>query len=323
MTDEDLDRWLTDQHADLITDLTDLLDLGAGLQEVVLADHHSGLVDDVRNVLDLDAGFAAITSAREDHTPDKDAAPPRLAGRSVSATVRLLESFDVQTRLNVRGHPAVIVFARALDLALALALVRELVRALDLTRARARELARELVRALDRARIRDLERDPDRELDRDLDRALSLARALARILDRDRARARARALNLDLTLGFTLDRALDRALDRVRDLDHELDRALNDAVRTDLGHLAGERFGDERDVVAALDRIRQDFTDADLREVDLSHVDLTGVRWSQTTTQWPAAWEEQIRHASVSIGDDLWEVRGGTTNVPTSTYSGG
>ena len=174
--------------------------------------------------------------------------------------------------------------ALALDSALDSALDRDLDRALDRARARARDLARALDSALDRAR--------DRALDRAGARARDLARALDSALDRalDSALDRARARHLDRALDSALDRALDRALDLARILARELVPVL------------GRQFGlqnIEELASAFLAGALDDFSRADLSGIDLTSVDLLGVRWSEWDTRWPPGTDiERLRSAS-------------------------
>lgn len=63
-----------------------------------------------------------------------------------------------------------------------------------------------------------------------------------------------------------------------------------------------------RELLAALDSLTLDFTDADLRQTDLTGLDLEGVQWS-SRTRWPADWEVLIAEHSEDIGHDLYEVR--------------
>lgn len=62
-----------------------------------------------------------------------------------------------------------------------------------------------------------------------------------------------------------------------------------------------------------LEQMLNDFTRADLRDVDLAGVPLDGVRWSEVTTRWPDRWIEQIERDSVPIGDGVFEIHYGTT----------
>jgi hypothetical protein len=56
-----------------------------------------------------------------------------------------------------------------------------------------------------------------------------------------------------------------------------------------------------------------DFTSADLSDVELDGVELRGVRWSLSTTRWPAGWQEFVLETSVPIDPgphpDLYQVQ--------------
>jgi len=71
---------------------------------------------------------------------------------------------------------------------------------------------------------------------------------------------------------------------------------------------------DIADIQAALD----DFTNADLSDIDLARVFLEGLRWS-ASTRWPAHLTEQICQLSTEIapGSGIFVIRGGTTNAST------
>lgn len=57
-----------------------------------------------------------------------------------------------------------------------------------------------------------------------------------------------------------------------------------------------------------LDAMTLDFTDADLSATDLTGLNLEGVRWS-SRTRWPADWKDLIAEHSEGLGPDLYEVR--------------
>jgi hypothetical protein len=230
--------------------------------------------------------------------------------------------------------------SRALDRALARALASALGLDLDLDLARnlglGRDRARDLGLDLDFARDLDLGRDRDRAV------ALALAPALAlafvHALDRasaffggqdfglNRARARARDLAVDLarTLGLDSARARDLARVRVRvpdrartrDLARDLARGLDEVLGTFLGLAGAVGFGS-----ALLDGLLDDFTGADLSTVELTGVDLVGVRWSLRGTRWPAELDvEQLRNHSreTKPGSEVYVVRRGVETAEPS-----
>jgi hypothetical protein len=201
-------------------------------------------------------------------------------------------------RASVLGRALALARGRARGRNLADALDRD--RDLDLTSARGRALDRvlalargaKLADALDRARAL------DRDLGRDIDRALALARAHAH------AHAHTSApdlLALDL---LALDPPLAHAIDLplARDL-----LALDLPVARDLART--------RDLARDLDRARNDFSSADLRGIDLTNVQLEGLRWSKEGTKWPTEWIDQIERDSVEIKPGLFEIRGGGTSA--------
>jgi hypothetical protein len=49
--------------------------------------------------------------------------------------------------------------------------------------------------------------------------------------------------------------------------------------------------------------------------VDLTHVQLDGLRWS-SATQWPADWVAQVALDSVEVASDVFEVRRGNAYAP-------
>jgi hypothetical protein len=206
---------------------------------------------------------------------------------------------------------------RALDRELALAFDRALARARDLDLDLARDHARELALAFDRALAlahahvlaRDLARAHARELALAFDRALARARVLARALDHalDHARARDHALALAC--------ALDHVLVHAKDLANNL-VTMDSGWATDFDRTRLEQVRNR------LDAVRHDYVGADLRDVDLTGLDLRGIRWSGAT-RWPPSWEEALRAGSVQLGDGVYEFRpaGGTRHRPVAVYT--
>jgi hypothetical protein len=212
---------------------------------------------------------------------------------------------DLELDLNHDARALAHALDHALDLDRSLARARALDHALDRARGLALKLAGDRARARVLARDRDLalKLARDRDIDRALDRSLDLARD--RYFDLDRYFARAR--DLDLDLDFALDLAFDRSLGLARARDRDLARAHADAHCLARGR------------ARALDHARHDFTTADLRGIDLPHVQLDGLRWS-TRTQWPSeTWRDQALQNSTEIKPGIYEIRGGTANVPMHT----
>ena len=333
--EDGLDRWLANQHYQLIAHLTATVNIDAGLREALIRTHHTDLVADLNRSLDVEAGLAAIVPVTPATAPQNVLSPPHpnpadaeFVTETISAQGHaeptdldaLLQklrqastSWDPRTRLILRAHPIFI-----------LGDLRDSERILDnLGRISRQALVRALDRDLDLAHT--LARIPDRHLNLalglTLDLALAFDHASARVRandltrDLDYALALASALTRDLALALGL--ALDLAGDLGRALDRDLDlaRALATALDFDLA----------RDLAFALDRtsrtlfylhdVLSDVTDIDLHQIDLTGVPLEGLRWSDRT-QWPPEWEEQIRRDSVQIAKGVFEVaRGGHTYV--------
>ncbi|WP_217140278.1 hypothetical protein [Streptomyces sp. AC627_RSS907] len=342
------DRLARHQH-----NLDDVLDIEAGLREILIHSRHDTAVDALGTVLNTEAGLAGIlpptpqpqasdTSGTHRHPPTRD----------------FLPTLSPAERMALRGHRDVKAAQRALVLVLDLDLdlPHVLDRALDRARALDRTLARVRVRIRDRARAlaHDLDlartRDRDRDLARDLnlarDRARDLARDLPHALDLDLARERA----LDLARGLSLARvrrndglrdharariladthALVRDLDRILDLAliyfldlaraRDLTRDLFSEIRTNevcraIG-LALHREPPVLDAASVL-TLLDDFTHDDLRDTDLRGIDLSGVHWSMRTQWSPVVDIEALKARSDETppGSGIWIVRSGTTTV--------
>ncbi|WP_030913180.1 hypothetical protein [Streptosporangium amethystogenes] len=307
-SDDAVDRLLEQHRRALVDDLDTVLDVEAGLREVLLQSRHSSLVDDLDTVLDVEAGLTAILPVT---SPPVTRPGPSAAEQDPAATERSLGLVDPQVRLTLRCHPDVVTASRNLAHASALALAGADAGAvahtlvLDLARAgafaRARALDSALVLALDHAL--DLARALNPVHVDVLDLVYAHAHALIRALDR------ARALAGDLDHVPDIERALLRARALDADLAHDLARAhtgvIVDLCVAEVRQAVGEVLGrelplrDEDATRAFLD----DFTTADLRTADLSGIDIEGVRWSESGTRWPAEVDiEALRARSEEVG---------------------
>lgn len=79
--DVSLDEWLAEQHRRMVTDLASILDVEAGLREVMIPTRHADLVSDLGDVLDVEAGLSAIVSTAPTPTPHEQ---EELAGTAAS-----------------------------------------------------------------------------------------------------------------------------------------------------------------------------------------------------------------------------------------------
>lgn len=327
--DATVDRWLRARHLAMGEDLIGLVDVEAGLREVLLQEHHAGVAEDLGAHLDVEAGLAAIvptagppliTPAREEARAQGSGSAPEPDHRVAVVALRL--------RLELRSDPLVAVLSRAY--ASFLERARDLDQALD----RARDRGPALARALGQARSPYLARfvtaacqlaedlaaasTADDTVTRyahgqALDYARQRARALGHAVDFDLARAldtdvqRARARDLELNDDLDRVRALLRALSaslageavptdalaNAEELAEALARVFVHSVARAVAALLDLRAQDVLDP-GLVDALAHDFTAADLSTTDLSGIELEGVRWSEQHTLWPAAIDVEL-----------------------------
>ncbi|MFE1927518.1 hypothetical protein ACFW91_33810 [Streptomyces asoensis] len=331
--DQVVHHQLSQHHHALTRTLDELLDVEAGLQEVLLHSHHDTATHDLGTILDTEAGLAAIL-------PPAPRTPPghRCTPTAHSDAEAFLRTLSPAGRLALRSHRAVKKAIRALDSALTLDRKVDRDLTLDLTLDLARDLALTLNSDLLSTRDRDQHLLRDlvlaRNLIHDLDRVLTLGRhhdpALTQGLEL--ARSRARDLALDSDIDRDPNRA--RARNRARDLDRALTLALNrgrDVDDDDLNFIVTVRHSEvSRTIELTLDRevpvldehslhtLLDDFTTADLRNTDLAGIDLGGIHWSQHSTQWPPATDVEdlkTRSDEAPPGSGTWIIRSGTAPI--------
>lgn len=344
--DRSADHLFLDYGRDLAAHLDTVLDIEAGLREVLVQVRHDAAVDRLGWVLDVEAGLRALLPPVSVSSPaDTRAAEGR---RNVS---RLAWPVGATDRLSLRTHPYVVAAYRALtrdiavaqdhltrdhahdlDLDLVHALARDLDQALRLSvgteRVRNDVLRRGLERvcSLNVALTLDLERTTGRHCERNhphaLARDLDRVRAMLRVFDRVRVHGRRERASLGLLI--------DRAHSRIRDLELVLERVgTHDRVLTstivnirvnEVGRAIGMVLGREAPVldVDTVHAFINDFTTADLRSIDLNDIDLAGVRWSEAGTRWPPAVDvEELKSRSdeTPVHSGIWVVRSGTATV--------
>ncbi|MEV6171344.1 hypothetical protein AB0L99_24295 [Streptomyces sp. NPDC051954] len=316
---EHADEWLHDEHDELRSGLSRFLDVDRGLSEVrTHVGGHGDVVRGLGGVLDVEGGLASILG-----TGGAAGTGPS-TGTGESAIAAAVRAVPVERRLALRQHPAAAVcvggglLVRAVELAadldgdrhrLVLAddnwldhyrervyqLAGEFDRFRPFDTPQARDRTRDLVRHLMSTRARGRTRDfagenVARALAADL--ADALARFLAEALDAGLGLtsvlelARARGLALDIRNRLALDVAVVRARALADDV------ALEAGRRLDLPDTAG--LAD-----ALLDGVLDDFTRADLTDVDLDEADLAGIHWSERGTRWPLGTDiEDLRRRS-------------------------
>ncbi|MEV5430344.1 hypothetical protein [Streptomyces sp. NPDC052701] len=348
-----LKRWSDEHQRPLVTGLNDVLDIEAGLQEILLTSRYGTAVRALDGVLDVEAGLAAVLPARPARPAGRPVTPEWVQGRTVPR--ELFESVSPQERITLRVRPLVSKASRALDRALHLNLAldpdRTVARALvhDLALDLARDLRREADRATDIVRTRGPGRLPDLAHVRDA--AVHIDRTVAGIVvlsprSLERARGLVRVRDIAFGLAQDLDAAVPRAreagvdlglsLDRARALALDLDHALNHVFALGCDHnfhmdvvtlrtngvrrALGRVLHQEPPTIgtSAVQAFLNDFTASDLRRADLGGIDLGGVRWSECGTRWPG--DLDVEHLKTCSDEDppgsgVWVVRSGTAMI--------
>lgn len=158
---------------------------------------------------------------------------------------------------------------------------------------------------------RDLARDLDRDLLEALDRVIGGGHVLAL------TRTHVNAFAQKLALGHALDhaRVLAREVDGNLVLDfagtaqQRLMSAYIRAVTADRS-TTNLREEDLLEAIEIIEWVISDMVGANLEDVDLTQIQLTGVRWSRRTTRWPPAWRDEVYRRSTPIEGtrDLWKI---------------
>jgi hypothetical protein len=301
---------MSDWLEGLTESLDELLDVEAGLRDVLFASRHQTMVQALEDVLDVEAGLDDILPITDDR-PFKSVKKPAVA---LTAWATEFAHTPVHERILLRSQLPM----GELHNVNVIALAREKCRQIGITLARDPRPSSALARSLggDLADLLSVAFDLDHA--RDLVRDFTLVTvdlALARDLIRD----------IDLALAQGLDRTRTRALGRARHADRELDvvyrsfRSLDLALADDLGRKVNESVsntGLSAAIRSILDAV-SDVIDADLRNVDLDGIPLVGLRWSRRT-QWPPGWRDKIHSASLEITPGIFEVRGGISDATTA-----
>ncbi|MEV6013265.1 hypothetical protein AB0M29_41715 [Streptomyces sp. NPDC051976] len=240
-----LDRRLKDLDQQAVTALAHVLEIEAGLQEVLLDARHRRAIAELADVLDIEAGLAAALATQSPEARRTRRAKLPAAPGPAAAARTLIAAIPPEQRLILRAHPASSAVINTVNSSHALA--------------NALEHARSLSHVLKGDRDREQARAHARNLA--IDHALDADRALVRALDRVVERDFGRGSHLDNILHLSRDR--DRALARslIRALDHALSRAFNHALDADrdlelIRRLTRNAFEFESDLVFRLGSIR-------------------------------------------------------------------
>ncbi|MGW0649415.1 hypothetical protein ACWD4T_11470 [Streptomyces umbrinus] len=361
MTDHDavygndgvLGPWLDGQQSLLLDELGDVLDVEAGLREVLLQSSHDTMVNRLDAVLDVEAGLAAVLPGTG---PTEQWPEPAVSLPQAPTMEQLLSRVSPRVRIALRVHPDVVAGCEALETLETAAPgwrdIQPYVRLLDDAlsgREADYEAARHFSGKLDRAAERlchvleevkgflrhgfveslDEVLLEIRHISRKLADASALAGELAsrRGADGGSGIRRAQARRAAREAAEHLSEAVNRARRLVDDLGDLVQRG-DWAVR----HLSAEGPEHMRKVLARRSGLQNfptlefaevrtfldDFTAADLRTAVLADIDLAGVRWSTATTRWPEAMDvEDLKARSEEIppGSGIFTVRSGTATI--------
>jgi hypothetical protein len=338
MTDSDridhkLDEWLTTQFVELVNDLAESLDLGAGSVEALQALDFRNLAADLTEHLEVAAGLTAVLNeTRPVALPEdvKSADGPLQTAVDTDSMVeraaRALASIDALSRLQLRADSEYAKFRASIGLVIELARVdrlageiqRELLESDD-GRVAAYSLANQALHILRVGVSRDRDLDYFINRDRDgnyrmrltaRDRCFDLCQSLLSSgPDCDASHLLWRLSELVRAVRSARAGALERT--RLKAGKVFLSLALGD-VNTDLASLS--ELVELHDTLAS---ILSDFIGADLRSASLADVPLVGIRWS-VKTLWPMGWMDRIRAASTEVAFEVFEItdgRGENTRV--------
>ncbi|WP_280274105.1 hypothetical protein [Nocardia wallacei] len=333
------DRWLTTHRRHFLDGLAERLDLDAGLQDALLTERHYGLLDDLRGRLDLEAGLAAIVPSTPPPIPSGTETPE--IGGSLEWASRTLATMPLRVRLELRACYAFELGAVARHASWSATAGYVTVEQFSEIRAQFNRLAPVEGNGGDTLfELGTTVVDPDFPCRRDQIRIYLVESGRDALAPRsddpastfDR-KGRNNKLHADVQ---NLIARLQAALSGRRVMPSSETRdAVNDWIRV-VGDFARRRLDDLEDLVlglrspeqqlvrlrkslgeladhlAFLEQMLNDFTHADLSDVELTGIHLDGVRWSIRTTRWPENWREQIERDSVPLGDDIYEIHYGT-----------
>jgi hypothetical protein len=348
-----LGRWFDRQQSLLLEELGDILDVEAGLREVLLQSSHDTMVHRLDAVLDVEAGLAAVLPG----TGPAEEWPEPVASLLQEPTVeQLLSKVSPRIRIALRVHPEVVAGCEALEaLQTTVPVWRDIQRqahqidgvlsgrvsdyeaalhlSVDLGRAseRLRHVLEEVkgflrhgfVESLDEV-LQDVRKASKKLTDvtvlageitsqRGAADGSRIRRAQARRADRQAAEHLSEAMTQARRLADDLGGLVRRGDWAVQHISLEGPERMRKILARKVG-LQNFPTLEFEDVRAFLD----DFTAADLRAAVLAGVDLAGVRWSITKTRWPEAVDVEdlkARSDETPPGSGIFTVRSGTATV--------
>jgi len=335
----EVDGWLAGHYRALINEVSDSLEIRAGLCEILIPSQRGELGHSdqgtASSAMRVPGGPAAtqLPFARQlaadgaAGTGCDDAIAASATPNAPLVTfLQAAATWDPSMRLAVRAHP---VFGLTSFSHRVYALVGAVDAATDLASVLARAVDCVLRRTLDRALAQDpaVLDDPDQAVAREL----GLACEIGRQLDRDLGQVRRQARHLARDLADDLGRVRDLALLPSLGLDNVLDRILILPHTSNYARLGARSLADDlAGVQAAIDDLRRvggfahelaqtiqalshfhhvlsDVSGFDLRDIDLTGIALEGLRWSPAT-RWPPQLQHQIRCWSAPIADQLFQI---------------
>ncbi|KIF76256.1 hypothetical protein QR77_24915 [Streptomyces sp. 150FB] len=321
-SEKDLTRRLGVYQDGLRESLEGVLDIEAGLREVLLQSRHRRRVDDLATVIDVEAGLAAIL-------PVSSPVPTPAPGGAVASPVQdFLRSLTAEKRMALRHHPGGLRAGRLLALTelhdktgvvpaemtpfvvsfaheVAQALISEFKRQNGLRQPKTRYMIHQITQALDTSLLGDGA----------LVRPLSFAKDLldaARSMDESVVHLAHELLTTLYALSHLKSDGLKsiNAHERLPDL---FTTAARRAISSALGIPVPQEFD-----AGSLKMLLNDFTASDLTTTDLTGIDLSGVRWSEGGTLWPDTvdiHDLKSRSTETPAGSGVYVVRDGTTTL--------
>lgn len=290
------EQWLRAQQTALDEDLADVLDLEAGLREVLILAQHTALGEDLAATLDLDAGLAAIVPESRPVPAARQGSLTDLGGSYVER--KILKMMHVPVRWHLRTE----MLTGGLDLAHEITTV--LLR--DYDPECPAHPASSFFPGWDGWFLTHMELFS--QLEDAVESGFTLGRDfLAAIPDESPELAHLRKYWL---------RQLVRAVDikeRAREMSTEvtLVRSRNLSVE----HLTlMQELVEYSNSLADTIHVLNDFVGEDMQDAGLDKRHLDGLRWS-LSTKWPPSWQDEIDRDSVPIGNGVFEVQQGNTRT--------
>ncbi|MDV9171021.1 hypothetical protein R6V09_12855 [Streptomyces sp. W16] len=332
--DGGVDRLLGEYSHNLSAALRGMLDVEAGLRDILLHSRHDDLVEGLGAILDLEAGLADIVGTDADASQQRQRPEKRRKHGPKPAAVaeQYLRTVGPEIRLTLRVNPdvaaAALTFEGAHRLLSSLMQVKDYAYTLkaDLQQHLAFAVYSELESAHEQAIeiIGDLAHTDASRAARDLARGLAIG--LTDDLESARTTAEAFLQHAPHFTGLAEIRELTDALSRaaIRNCarSRRLLRLCAEEVRGAISTVLGRDLPllDEDSISVFLD----DFTTSDLRAADVLGVVLDGIRWSEHGTLWPAAFNVEALKAQsdeTPPGSGTHIVRRGTAPMH-NTYAG-